>query len=76
MAKNGVDAAKFTSVFSSFSVASSVTRAKKLAAAYKLEGVPSIAVAGRWATSPGQAGGPEQAFAVTDYLIQRARIKA
>ena len=73
MAKNGVDAAKFTSVFNSFSVASSVTRAKKLAAAYKLDGVPSVAVQGRWATSPGQAGGAEQAMAVTDFLIQRAR---
>ncbi|MES3015272.1 MAG: thiol:disulfide interchange protein DsbA/DsbL [Pseudomonadota bacterium] len=76
MAKNGVDSAKFTSVFSSFSVASSVTRAKKLVAAYKLDGVPSIAVQGRWSTSPGQAGGSEQAMAVTDYLIQRARTKA
>ncbi len=73
MAKNGVDAAKFTNVFSSFSVASSVTRAKKLTAAYKLDGVPTIAVQGRWATSPGQAGGAEQALAVTDFLIQRAR---
>lgn len=73
MAKNGVDAAKFTSVFNSFSVASSVARAKKLTAAYKLDGVPTVAVQGRWATSPGQAGGGEQAMAVTDFLIQRVR---
>ncbi len=73
MAKNGLDAAKFTSVFNSFSVASSVTRAKKTAAAYKLDGVPSIAVQGRFITSPGAAGGPEQAVAVADFLIQRAR---
>ena len=46
------------------------------AAAYKLDGVPTVAVQGRWATSPGQAGGPEQAMAVTDYLLQRARTKA
>ena len=76
MAKNGIDAAKFSSVFNSFSVASSVTRAKKLAAAYKLDGVPTITVQGRWSTSPGDAGGAEQATAVGDYLIQRARIKA
>lgn len=76
MAKNGVDAAKFTSVFSSFSVATSVARAKKLAAAYKLESVPTVAVQGRWMTSPSQAGGSEQAMAVTDYLVQRARTKA
>lgn len=76
MAKNGIDAAKFTSVFNSFSVASSLTRAKKLMAAYKVDGVPTIAVNGRWVTSPGDAGGPDQATAVADYLIQRARIKA
>jgi protein dithiol oxidoreductase (disulfide-forming) len=73
MAKSGIDAAKFTGVFNSFSVASSVTRAKKLMAAYKLDGVPTVTVQGRWATSPGQAGGLEQATAVADYLIQRAR---
>ncbi|MEO5698128.1 MAG: thiol:disulfide interchange protein DsbA/DsbL [Burkholderiaceae bacterium] len=73
MTKNGVDGDKFIEVFKSFSVASSVTRAKKLVAAYKLDGVPSIAVQGRYATSPGQAGGSEQALAVVDHLIQRAR---
>lgn len=76
MAKNGIDAAKFTSAFNSFSVATSVTRAKKTMAAYKIDGVPAIAVNGRWLTSPGDAGGPEQATAVADYLIQRVRTKA
>ena len=73
VAKNGIDGAKFLDVFNSFSVATSVTRAKKLVAAYKLDGVPALAVQGRYTTSPGQAGGPSQAFAVVDYLIQRAR---
>ena len=76
MAKNGIDAAKFTSVFNSFSVATSVTRAKKLMAAYKVDGVPALAVQGRYMTSPGQAGGLEQAVAVVDYLVQRSRGKA
>ena len=76
MAKNGIDAAKFTSVFNSFSVATSVTRAKKLMAAYKIDGVPTLTVQGRYATSPGQAGGLEQATAVVDYLVQRSRGKA
>jgi protein dithiol oxidoreductase (disulfide-forming) len=73
MTKNGLDAAKFNSVFNSFSVASSVTRAKKMTAAYKLDGVPSIAVQGRFMTSPGLAGGADQAMAVTDFLIQQQR---
>ena len=73
MAANGLDATKFMDVFNSFSVASSVTRAKRLSAAYKLDGVPAITVQGRYATSPGQAGGSEQALAVAEFLIQRAR---
>ena len=75
MVKNGIDAAKFTSVFNSFSVASSVTRAKKLFAAYKIDGVPTVTVQGRFATSPGLAGGLEQTMDVVDYLIQRSRAK-
>ncbi len=76
MAKNGVDAAKFTSMFNSFSVATSVTRAKKLMAEYKIDGVPTLTVQGRYMTSPGLAGGFDQTFAVVDYLVQRARTKA
>ena len=73
VAKNGGDAAKFTSAFNSFSVATSVTRAKKLAESYKLDGVPTMAVQGRHVTSPGLAGGAERALAVVDYLVARAR---
>jgi thiol:disulfide interchange protein DsbA len=71
--KNGIDSAKFMSVFNSFSVASSVTRAKKLMADYKLDGVPTMAVQGHFVTSPGQAGGLAETMTVVDYLIQRAR---
>ena len=72
-AKNGIDATKFLDVFNSFSVANSVTRAKKLTAAAKLDGVPTVTVQGRFATSPGQAGSAEQAMAVVDYLVQKSR---
>lgn len=71
--KNGGDAAKFLSAFNSFSVATSVTRAKKLTESYKLDGVPSMAVQGRYVTSPGQAGSAERALAVVDFLVGRAR---
>ena len=73
MAKNGVDATKFLDVFNSFSVANSVAKAKKLTTAYRIEGVPTLAVHGRYLTSPGLAGGPEGALAVADHLLQRAR---
>ena len=73
MAKNGIDSAKFLDIFNSFSVATSIARAKKLVTEYKIDGVPALTVQGRYATSPGQAGGHEQALAVVDYLIQRVR---
>src|SRR5450755_1407801 len=70
VAKNGGDAAKFLAAFKSFSVATSVSRAKKLTADYKVDAVPGLAVQGRYLTSPSQAGSSPQALAVVDALIQ------
>ena len=75
MVKNGIDAAKWDSVFTSFSVATEVARGKKMLAAYKIDSVPTVAVQGRYLTSPAQAGGFPQTIAVTDFLIQRSRVK-
>lgn len=72
-AKNGVDSAKFLDVYNSFSVANSVNKAKKLAEDYHLDQVPVLAVQGRYTTSPGQAGSPEAALSVVNYLIGQAR---
>jgi hypothetical protein len=35
--------------------------------------VPTLIVAGRWMTSPTQAGSQERALAVVDQLVQRVR---
>lgn len=71
--KHGVDAAKFMSVFSSFGVQAKVRHASKLIDQYKIDGIPAVAVQGRYVTSPGQAGGHEQALQVVEHLIQQAR---
>jgi len=70
---NGGDADKFLAAFKSFSVNTSVARAKKLMADYKVESVPTLVVQGRWMTSPSQAGSSERALAVVDQLVQRVR---
>ena len=70
---NGGDADKFLAAFKSFSVNTSVARAKKLMADYKIESVPALVVQGRWMTSPSQAGSSERALAVVDQLVQRVR---
>lgn len=73
--KNGGDEAKFLAAFKSFSVATSVNRAKKAMADYKVESVPLLVINGRYVTSPAMAGGSAQALAVADQLIQRSRPK-
>jgi len=70
---NGGDSAKFLAAFKSFSVNTSVARAKKLMADFKVESVPTLIVQGRWMTSPSQAGTQERALAVVDQLVQRVR---
>jgi len=70
---NGGDSAKFLAAFKSFSVNTSVARAKKLMADFKVESVPTLVVQGRWMTSPSQAGTQERALAVVDQLVQRVR---
>jgi thiol:disulfide interchange protein DsbA len=73
MTANGIDGAKFSETFKSFTVASKAKQAKQLADAYRIDGVPTLGIHGRYFTSPSLAGSHEQALRVTDYLIQRTR---
>lgn len=81
----GIDAAKYQEAYNSFGVVTKCGQAEKLSEAYRIDGVPSIGVGGRFLTSPGQAGAGQRvteielgqkALQVTDFLIQRARSKA
>jgi len=73
MTANGVDAAKFSEIYKSFTVASKFKQARQLADAYRIDGVPTLGIHGRFFTSPSLAGGSDQALRVADQLIQRAR---
>lgn len=73
MQKNGVDGAKFMETFNSFSVQTKARQAAKLAADYKIDGVPAIGVQGRYFTSGALAGSTDGALVVADHLIQRVR---
>jgi thiol:disulfide interchange protein DsbA len=70
---NGVDGAKLLDAMKSFSVATKVAQARQAMQAYKIDGVPTVAVQGRFITSVGQAGTHERTVQVMDALIQRAR---
>ncbi|MFO1222547.1 MAG: thiol:disulfide interchange protein DsbA/DsbL [Burkholderiaceae bacterium] len=73
MSANGVDASKFAEIYKSFTVATKLKQGRQLADAYKIDGVPTLGIQGRYFTSPSLAGGPEQALRVTDMLIQRVK---
>ncbi len=69
----GVDMAKFGETWKSFQVTTKANRAKQLADAYKIDGVPAMGINGRFFTSGALAGSHDRALAVADFLIQRAR---
>ncbi len=73
MTANGIDGAKFIEHFKSFSVQTKARQAQQLMQAYKIDGVPAMAVQGRYITSGAQAGSNERALAVTDALVQSVR---
>jgi thiol:disulfide interchange protein DsbA len=68
--KKGVDPKKFAETFNSFGVMSKVKRGDQLAQAYKIQGVPAIAVDGKYMV--GGADFKEQ-LAISDKLIAKAR---
>lgn len=82
MVKQGVDKDKFLEVYNSFGVQTKARRATQLQAAYQIDGVPTIAVDGRFLTAPSivsasMGNQPEPALhaatlQVMDALVARA----
>jgi thiol:disulfide interchange protein DsbA len=52
VAKNGIDRAKFMEVWNSFGVMTKLRRAPQLMNAYKIDGVPTVVIDGKYQTSP------------------------
>lgn len=73
LAKNGVDARKASETWRSFSVISAMQRAQQLSAAYRVDGVPMLAIGGRYVATVSMAGDENALFAVADSLIAQAR---
>jgi len=68
-----IDGKAFMDTYKSFGVASAVKRADQTCRAYKLEGVPTLAVDGRYTTSASKAGSPAGSLRVVDELIAKVR---
>ena len=73
VAKQGVDKAKFEEQFNSFSVATKATRGTQLQNAYRVEGVPSLGVAGRFYTDSTLTKNMDRALQVVEFLAGLVR---
>jgi thiol:disulfide interchange protein DsbA len=71
--KNGIDRKKFDETYKSFGVQAKVKRAAQLSSAYQLEGVPMLAVQGKYTVSAEQGGSQSGMLATTDQLIDLVR---
>ena len=68
-AANGLDRAKLVDTMNSFAIASKVRIANQAVAAYRIDGVPTLAINGRFITSPELAGSEQRALQVADALM-------
>lgn len=73
LAARGIDREDFLKAYNSFAVKSQMEKAKKLALAYRISGVPVMIVNGKYRFDLGTAGGPKGTLAVADYLIAKER---
>jgi len=73
LAKQGIDMAKYDAALHSFSVDSNVKRAFQTARAYKLDGVPAIAINGRYLISASMVGDREGMINTAQQVLDLAR---
>ena len=71
--KQGVDGKKFAETYKSFGVAGKVRRAVQLQNEFRVEGVPSLGIAGRYYTDGSMAGNMERALKVAEFLIAQTQ---
>jgi protein dithiol oxidoreductase (disulfide-forming) len=69
VAKHGVNVAQFTAAYRSFSVNTSVGQAQQLVVDYLVDGIPTMAIGGRYEVSTDHA----KILAVVDELIAKTR---
>jgi len=75
LGKQSVDTKKFAAAYRSFSVEGKLKRAAQLTQAYKIEGVPAMAVNGNYVVITDNIKSFEQLLAVTNYLVEQSRKK-
>jgi thiol:disulfide interchange protein DsbA len=56
-------------------VAGKLRRAAQMVSAYQIDGVPTMAINGKYLTAPSMVGSQDRALQVVDYLIEVERKK-
>lgn len=73
LTKQGIDPVKFLELYNSFSVSTKARKGTQLQNTFKIDGVPSLGIAGRFYTDATLAKTMDRALQVTDFLISEAR---
>jgi len=66
--QNGVSADAFAKAYNSFFVSTQLQQAEEITNAYQVQGVPYIAVDGKFSTDVGKAGSPNKLISLIDFL--------
>ena len=70
----GIERETFLKAFKSFTVTSKARAANQIAQAYRIDGVPTVALQGKYITSPSiTAGSKARAIEAMDHLVNKAR---
>lgn len=67
----GIDGKDFDKTYNSFYVKTQAKRARDLSKRYKIQGVPSFIVNGKWRTNGTQAGSLQSVPEVLDFLVRK-----
>lgn len=73
LSRHGVDRKQFLDTYESFAVRTKMRRGAQQTQAYGVDGVPAMAVAGKYYTAPSMVGSNPGALRVMDWLIQKER---
>jgi len=73
LGKLGIDEKRFRDTFRSFDVNTRMRRAAQIVDAYGVDGVPAMAINGKYYTAPSMAGSGVAALTVIDHLIEIER---
>jgi len=72
-ASQGIDRSAILATYRSFAVVSKARAARQMADAYRIDGVPTVVMQGRYVTSPSIAGTKAKAISVMEHLEQKNR---